>query len=243
MLYQYIFYIMQVYYSNQIEGKTAFFSEDESMHITKVMRIKKGQTIHIIDGAGSLFEAIIDNDSKKVSASITKLIDKTKEHKYYIHIAIAPTKNNDRTELFVEKAIEMGVDEISFIKCRHSERDVLKMDRIERLALSAAKQSQKYKLPKLNELTDFKKFISQLGTDYNTKAIAYLDDKPLRHLADLIQRDGKYIVLIGPEGDFNTEEVELVKTKGFEAVSLGPNRLRTETAGIAAIWTLNLINR
>jgi 16S rRNA (uracil1498-N3)-methyltransferase len=235
---------MQVYYSNQIEGKTAFFSEDESMHIIKVMRIKKGQTIHVIDGMGSLFEAVIeDESSKKASAIITKLIDKTKENKYYIHIAIAPTKNNDRTELFVEKAIEMGIDEISFIKCRHSERDILKMDRIERLALSAAKQSQKYKLPKLNELTDIKKFINQLSTDYDTKAIAYLDDKPLNHLADIIKKDEKYIVLIGPEGDFNKEEVELVKTKGFEAVSLGPNRLRTETAGIAAAWTFNLANR
>lgn len=235
---------MQVYYSNKIEGKTAFFSEEESLHITKVMRIKKGQTIHLMDGLGSLFVAVLDDDSnKKASATITNVVDETKQKPYYIHVAIAPTKNNDRTELFVEKAIEMGIDEISFIKCRHSERDVLKMERIERLALSAAKQSQKYKLPIINELTDFKKFISQLSTDYNTKAIAYLDEKPLKHLADVVQKNEKMIVLIGPEGDFNIDEVEFVKANGFEAVSLGSNRLRTETAGIAAVWTMNLTNR
>ncbi len=234
---------MQIYFSNDITNNTAFFTEEESMHLTKVMRMRKGQKVQVVDGKGGLFEAEITEDSpRKAAARIIKQISQTEPRNFYIHLAIAPTKNSDRIEWLVEKAIEMGVDEISFIVGKNSERDTLKMERVERIALSAMKQSLKTSYPAIHEPVKLKDFLNQDFSNYQTKAIAYIDDAVTGHLLKAAAPKSKYLVLIGPEGDFNAEEVTLAKSKGFTPVSLGPSRLRTETAGMAVVNMLNTLN-
>ncbi len=155
-------------------------------------------------------------------------------------MAVAPTKNQDRLEWFVEKAIEFGVDEISFLRCEHSERTSIKQDRIDRIAVSAMKQSGRATLPVFNLLTDFKTFVeTKSGTQ---RFIAYVDQENPDHLFQLATKQKNYTVLIGPEGDFSEAEIALASVNGFQKVSLGNHRLRTETAAIAACQILHLVN-
>jgi len=159
---------------------------------------------------------------------------------FHIHIAIAPTKNPDRTEWFVEKAIEIGVDEISFLLCDNSERAALKTDRLEKLAISAMKQSLRCTLTKINHMVLLKDFITT--TNASSKYIAHVDQTNPDHLQRIAPPKSDYIILIGPEGDFSKKELELTATHNYKKVSLGTNRLRTETAGLVACHILNLIN-
>ncbi len=168
----------------------------------------------------------------------TKEITKSRNH--IIHIAIAPTKRMDRIEWFLEKAVEIGIDKISFIKSRHSIRDVIKADRVDKTILAAARQSGNLILPEWKSIINLESFIHQ-NLHIEEKYIAHLNDSDQKSFEDLRKNKGEYLILIGPEGDFSKEEVDLVSAVGFQSLSLGPSRLRTETAGIVACMYLNLI--
>jgi len=182
-----------------------------------------------------LTESKIDTCSFKIEST-----QQEAKRSYNIHIAIAPTKNPDRTEWFVEKAIEIGVDEISFLLCDNSERAALKTDRLQKLAISAMKQSLRYTLTKINHMVLLKDFV--ISPHDSSKFIAYVDQTNPDHLLRQASPKASYVVLIGPEGDFSKKELELAMAHDYKRVSLGTNRLRTETAGLAACHILNLIN-
>jgi 16S rRNA (uracil1498-N3)-methyltransferase len=232
---------MQLFYQPQIKEGIHFLTEEESAHCVKVLRHKEGDVIHIVDGLGTFYEAKITSaHHKKCEFDILALKHEAPLHSN-IHIAIAPTKNADRLEWFVEKATEIGIQEITLLQTEHSERKFQKTDRLEKKAVSAMKQSVKAYMPIINPLVDFKKFISDVPDQIN-KYIAYVDESLPDHLKDLAPTHASYCILIGPEGDFSPEEVVQAKIKNFKAVSLGKSRLRTETAAIYACTVLNLIN-
>lgn len=227
---------MQLFYQPEIVNGIHHLDVDESRHAIKVLRLKVGQEIHLIDGLGTFYTANITTDNhRKCAFEITEKKAESKRTGYR-HIAIAPTKNLDRTEWFIEKAVEIGVDRISFILTKNSERKVLKTERLVKKAISAMKQSIKASLPVIDEMVSLKEFLS--ATKGKNKFIAYVDFDNPTELKSLVAENS--LVLIGPEGDFTSDEVELALDKGFQKVSLGQSRLRTETAGIAAVHILNL---
>ena len=232
---------MQLFYSPDIKNSLQL-DEQESLHAVKVLRLKKGDKIFLTDGIGGFFEMEIVNPHPK-RCELKILSEKPfsiKDQKHYIHIAMAPAKNNERNEWFLEKAIEFGVDEISFLICNHSERKVINMERMEKLAVVAMKQSLKAKLPKLNPVLPFKEFMSKAGSV--TKFIAHLEEGEKKSLFNAAIPNTSCLVAIGPEGDFSPEEINLAFKNDFQPVSLGKSRLRTETAALAACHILNLIN-
>ena len=172
------------------------------------------------------------------SPSVRKFTNHSKN--FTIHIAISPTKNADRIEWFVEKAVEFGIDEITLLECDHTERQHINIDRLEKVAISAMKQSLKAKLPSIHSLTSFRNLTHDAKA--LEKYIAHVDSENPIQLKNLVARGSSYLVLIGPEGDFSREELTLAKSLGFKKISLGPSRLRTETAGLAACHILNLAN-
>jgi 16S rRNA (uracil1498-N3)-methyltransferase len=230
---------MQLFFTNNTENEFTLSSE-ESKHICKVLRKKDGDTLNFTDGKGNLLIAkIMTADSRKTRVSIVEKQQKEKQHNYYLHIAIAPTKNMDRFEWFLEKACEIGIDEITPIICSRSERKVLKTERCNRILLSAMKQSLKFHLPKLNEAITLKDFLKQ---DFEgAKYIAHCEEENKTELRKE-RKEQRTLILIGPEGDFSPNEIEMALQNQFKAVSLGKTRLRTETAGIVAVHTLNLKN-
>ncbi len=200
-----------------------------------------GDQLQIIDGNGGIYTCeIIDAHYKRCQVKIVSETQEFQKRDYYIHIAIAPTKNLDRIEWFVEKCIEIGVDEISFLKCQHSERKIIKLDRIEKIAVSAMKQSLKAYLPKLNELITFKEFVS--NNTQSSKMIAHLEESERNSIQSLKHSQADYCILIGPEGDFSPEEIALAYQYNFKPITLGNSRLRTETAGIVACNRLHLLH-
>jgi 16S rRNA (uracil1498-N3)-methyltransferase len=205
-----------------------------------VLRKKAGDIIQITDGAGNLYQAKLTESKSERCIFKIESTQKEEKHPYNIHIGIAPTKNPDRTEWFVEKAIEIGVDEISFLLCDNSERAALKTDRLEKLAISAMKQSLRYTLTKINHMVLLKDFIA--ATNATAKYIAYVDQTNPDHLLKTASPKSDYVILVGPEGDFSKKELELATTHNYKKVSLGTSRLRTETAGLAACHILNLVN-
>ncbi len=227
---------MQLFYQPELVNGIHHLDADESRHAIKVLRLKIGQGINLIDGGGTFYKATITNENhRKCEFEITEKREEAKRAGYR-HIAIAPTKNLDRTEWFVEKAVEIGVDRISFILTKNSERKVLKTERLVKKAISAMKQSIKASLPVIDEMKSLKEFLKT--NDNENKFIAYVDfDNPIE-LKSVVAESN--LVLIGPEGDFTPDEVELAVESGFQNVSLGQSRLRTETAGIAAVHILNL---
>lgn len=226
---------MQLFYQPNIE-KTSFLNEEDSRHCVKVLRHNNGDTIHVVDGMGGLFTCMIAKaDAKKCELKITNTEREWGKRDRYLHIAIAPTKNADRLEWFIEKATEIGIDEISLILTKNSERRFQKTERLEKIAISGMKQSLKAYLPKINELTDYKKFIeSPLNQQ---KLIAHLEENTLALSKTTLAN--KVCVLIGPEGDFTQQEIDLAKANGFEMVTLGNARLRTETAALVATTLVN----
>ena len=230
---------MNLFYQPGIPEGIIYLDAEESRHVVRVLRMSEGDQLNLTDGKGFFYFAKITNaDPKKCQF---KILDRkeTQKRNFYIHIAIAPTKNADRIEWFVEKAVEIGVDEISFILCKNSERKVINLERVEKIAVSAMKQSQQARLPKINEVVPFQKI---LNSPLDQKFIAYVDSSNPKHLQSAAQLNKKYLILIGPEGDFSNEELELATQHGFEKVSLGTNRLRTETAGLVAVQVLGLVN-
>jgi 16S rRNA (uracil1498-N3)-methyltransferase len=231
---------MQLFYNPDFTIQAPSLPEEEARHCLKVLRMKKGDTLHITNGKGSIFETrLLTEDPKKCQLQIISTQSEPKKP-YTIHIAIAPTKNADRTEWMVEKCVELGVEELSFIACEHSERKFFKTDRVEKIAVAAMKQSLKSRLPAIHEIIPFKTFIEQPLP--GQRFIAHLEEGKRELLQYIAQKDREYCVLIGPEGDFSPQEIRLAQGSGFVAVSLGESRLRTETAGIVACHILNLIN-
>lgn len=234
---------MQLFYNSEINSTTTQFVFDkiESRHIVKVLRKSEGDILYITNGNGQLFtaEIILAND-KKCNVTIVETIQKLKPWNYYLHIAIAPTKNNDRLEWFLEKATEIGIDEITPIICKHSERKVVKEERLEKVLVSAMKQSLKFQLPKLNPTTSFVDFIGQeLDGDL---FIAHCEETNKKSFKKELNSKQKITILIGPEGDFSTKEIELAIHKQFIPVTLGESRLRTETAGVVAVQSVSFFN-
>ena len=220
---------------------TLTLPEVESGHCVRVLRLKEGDEIEVVDGNGNCHLCRISlAHHKRCAVEIVSTEHETPHWGSSITIAIAPTKNLDRMEWMVEKCTEIGVDEITPLLCRFSERKTLRNDRLEKIILSAAKQSLTPYLPRLNPLTDFETFIADNAQEQRFIAHCYKDDK--RELRDEIQRGKSVCVLIGPEGDFSEEEVQHALAKGFLPVGLGKSRLRTETAGVVACHTAVLMN-
>ena len=230
---------MQLFYLENPENKI-ILSAQESKHATKVLRKKEGDVLDFTDGKGNFYKAEITlADSRKCRLQILSSEQKEKQHNYHLHIAIAPTKNIDRFEWFLEKATEIGIDEITPIICSRSERKVIKTERCNRILLSAMKQSLKYHLPQLNEAISLSDFLKQ---DFEgAKYIAHCEDGKKNELKTVSKAE-KTLILIGPEGDFSPKEIELALQYQFKAVSLGTSRLRTETAGLVAAHTVKIKN-
>ncbi|MCA1759298.1 MAG: 16S rRNA (uracil(1498)-N(3))-methyltransferase, partial [Bacteroidales bacterium] len=221
---------MQLFYVPNVAKSEIVLDETESKHAIRVLRLNAGDKVQVVDGAGGFYTAeITEPHPKKCKLSILESHKEFGKRQFKLHIAIAPTKNIDRFEWFLEKATEIGIDEITPLLCEHSERKNIKPDRLEKILVSAMKQSVKAYLPKLNPLVPYNNFIKLNGTSQKFIAHCNVGEKP--HLKNEIEKGGNVIILIGPEGDFSPDEVEQAKTNGFREISLGPSRLRTETAG------------
>jgi len=232
---------MQLFYNRHINESDKQFTFDkiESKHIIRVLRKKEGDLLNITNGVGNLFTAKVRIASdKSCLVDILTTEKKIKPWPYNLHIAIAPTKSNDRFEWFLEKATEIGIDEITPILCDHSERKVLKMERMQKILEAAAKQSLKYHFPVLNEPTTFKTFISKENS--TQLYIAHCEEQEKKSLKSELKESKNITILIGPEGDFSTEEIKIALEKKYTPISLGESRLRTETAGIIAAHTVSL---
>lgn len=245
---------MELFFSRDIEGGICRLDQDESGHCIKVLRHRAGDEISVIDGFGTLYRCRITSDRPKgVEAMVLSSEEGWGSHPYRLNMAVCPTKNNDRYEWFAEKACEIGLDEVSPVIGEHSERRVFKTARLEKILVSAAKQSLKAAVPVVNEPVSVKEFIKLHGTggqtsgnsDKRLRLIAYCfeDEKvPRRSIKEVLDEyDGAdIVVLIGPEGDFSHAEAELALANGFIPVHLGPSRLRTETAALTAVTSVYL---
>jgi 16S rRNA (uracil1498-N3)-methyltransferase len=231
---------MQLFYEPHFDSSTTHImvNPEESRHISKVLRKKIGDKIFVTNGLGLLAEGILSNPNPKKCEIEVINIQKSEASQHHLHIAIAPTKANDRFEWFLEKATEIGIQEITPLLCEHSERRTIKIERYEKVLLAAMKQSLSSFLPKLNTLTPFSDVVSSEFD--STKLIAHCEDEPKAQLTKAHGTDN--LILIGPEGDFSTSEIDLALSKGFKAISLSESRLRTETAGIVACHTVNLMH-
>ena len=231
---------MHVFYTPDIQTR-AELPEEEAQHCVRVLRLNIGDQITLTDGKGNFYRAEISAaTNKRCMVNILETIYQEPLWNGHLHIAMAPTKNMDRTEWFAEKATEIGFDELTFLNCRFSERKVIKTERISKILVSAIKQSLKARLPQLNEMTDFNKFITQPFKGQKFIAHCYEGEKPLK---DVFRKGEDALVLIGPEGDFSEKEVQKAIKNGFTPISLGKSRLRTETAALVACHTLNLQNQ
>jgi 16S rRNA (uracil1498-N3)-methyltransferase len=222
-------------------GGQLWLPEEESRHCLKVLRMGRGDELFLTDGRGQLTQArIADTQGKQCVLEVLQVSRPNAERSFAVHIAVSPLKNADRIEWFVEKAVEIGIEEISFIRTRHTERDFFNMERMEKKAIAAMKQSLKTTLPRLHAPTDFGRWIEQVSFDEGF--ICHVDSANPQTLAQSVTVGKRVCVLIGPEGDFDAAEVALAQAKGFRKVSLGKSRLRTETAALVACHTINLVN-
>lgn len=232
---------MQLFYTPDIQA-TPELPEEEARHCIRVLRLGEGAVIDLTDGKGNFYKAVIEQaDPKHCIVSVAETIPLPRPWPFYLHLAVAPTKNIDRIEWLAEKATETGIDAITFLNCRYSERRELKTERIEKILVSAMKQSLKATLPRLTGMTGFKTFIKQPFE--GKKFIAHCEegDKTLlKHACPPLENA---LILIGPEGDFSTEEIKMASDEGFIPVSLGESRLRTETAALTACQTIHFINQ
>ncbi len=235
---------MQLFYHPDISenDRQVILPKDESRHIVKVLRKNEGDELFVTNGKGFLFKTeIIDNSAQQCIARIIN-IEKETTPSYFLHLAVAPTKMNDRYEWFLEKATEIGLHEITPVICMNSERKVVKLNRYEKVLQSAMKQSLHLRIPKLNEASGFSEFIT--SEIEGEKFIAHCEEnKPRTSLKSRLQKGQKSTILIGPEGDFSYPEIEMAITAGWIPVNLGPNRLRTETAAVVACHTVALENQ
>ena len=231
----------QFFYSTHIYEDSINLPEDEAHHALKVLRKHKGDKIVVVDGNGGWYECVIE--SEEIQNCRLHIGDKREKfglQEHYIHIGIAPPKSHDRVEWFVEKAVEIGVQEISFILTDQSERKNIKLERILKRTISSMKQSLKAYLPKINDIIPIKDFV--INCSNTEKFIGYVEDDQSSHLFQSANSNSNYCILIGPEGGFTSSEFKASKDIGFQSISLGDSRLRTETAGLAACHILNLVN-
>ena len=234
---------MWLFYVPEIVGDSVVLPEEESVHCINVLRLKPGQTISLTDGRGYFYEAVIEQQKKKqVTVHVQNKRKEETDRNYKLHIAIAPTKNINRFEWFLEKATEIGIDEITPLITSHSERKDIRAGRMEKILLSAMKQSLKATLPRLNPVASFTDFIKHRYPNYQL-FIAYCGMKDIALLKDAYTSGKNALILIGPEGDFSSEEVEKAVKENYTVISLGTSRLRTETAGIVASHSIYLINQ
>jgi len=233
---------MQIFYTSGVTGNLAVFSRDESGHCIRVLRMRKGDPINFTDGKGNLYEGVITGESHAMmEASVVKVFKEYGRRSYRLHAAISPLKNNDRLEWFIEKAVEMGIDEITPLICSRTEKQKIKRDRLESLIMSAMKQSVKAYLPVLNEPVIISGFLA--GNLSGVKLIAHCNGIPERKpVSSVVRRGEDTVIMIGPEGDFTVEEVMMAVESGFIPVHLGESRLRTETAGVTACCSVYLTN-
>ncbi|KQO24835.1 16S rRNA methyltransferase [Flavobacterium sp. Leaf82] len=233
---------MQLFYNPDIDESTESFAFDkeESRHIIKVLRKKDSDILHVTNGFGLLFETEITlaSDNKCIVQVLS--IKKSPEPKFHLHLAVAPTKMNDRFEWFLEKATEIGIQEITPIICDRSERKVINAERFEKIILSAMKQSNETYLPKLNEAISFKEFVKQQNK--GLQLIAHCEETDKKSLKDILKPNESVTMLIGPEGDFSEKEIALALENNYQPVALGNTRLRTETAAIVACHSVVFFN-
>lgn len=232
---------MHIFYSPDIRSNNYILNEQESRHCSKVLRLMTGDRINLVDGIGGYYLGeILDSNFKRTEVKIIETCKEYKKRNYYLHIAIAPTKQNERFEWFLEKATEIGIDEISPIRCEHSERTVIKTGRFEKVLVTAMKQSEQAYLPKINDIREFKEVINGSTEQHRYMAHCHTEIETFS-FRDYIAKQS-VLVVIGPEGDFSTNEVEFALQNGFSSLSLGANRLRTETAGVVACHSISFLN-
>lgn len=231
---------MHLFYTPTINADIFTLNEEESKHCNRVLRLTEGDAIYLVDGQGGFFKTkIIEAHPKRCTVQVLEATREYEKRNNYLHVAIAPTKNIERLEWFLEKATEIGIDEITPILCDHSERKDIKIDRLNKIIESAMKQSLKAYHPKLNPLTPFQAFINQ-PFEGVSKHIAYCGEGVKHAFSNLVkQHPTANLILIGPEGDFSPKEVAVATQKKFELVSLGEARLRTETAAMVATVIAN----
>ena len=234
---------MQLFYHPELlpQSDTCTFDAIESQHIVRVLRKREGDILWITNGKGYLFQSEITlAHDKRCKVKVLKATEQKSHRNYYLQLVIAPTKNMDRLEWFAEKATEIGVDEIVPIICEHSERKILKIDRLEKVIIAAMKQSAQYTLPVLREPIGFAEWVNQPFE--GQRFIAHCEETERQSFQKEIEPRQKVQVFIGPEGDFSTKEIALALQKGIKPVTFGINRLRTETAGVVAVHTVALLN-
>lgn len=235
---------MHLFYTPDIDPESQFYylSEEESKHCIRVLRLQQGDEVQLIDGRGGLYQAAIaEAHPKRTRLQIISSEQGFNKRNHYLHIAVAPTKNIERFEWFLEKATEIGIDEVSLIICQRSERREAKVERLDKIITSAVKQSIKAYHPVLNEPVSFSRFLS-VPFD-GQKFIAHCEPGEKSTLKDEMQKHGRYLILIGPEGDFTPKEIEDALKNNFKAITFGKNRLRTETAALEACFEVNFLNR
>jgi 16S rRNA (uracil1498-N3)-methyltransferase len=234
---------MQIFYAPEINGDSYILDENESKHLIRVLRMTKGTSVNLIDGKGNLYEGEISiPDAKRCIIDIKNKIENFEKRDYRLHIAISPLKNPERFEWFIEKSVEIGIDEITPIICRNTEKTGIKTTRIDNLIISAMKQSLKASKPILNNPLTFKNFI--LSQRNETLLIAHCNSGFARSsISEVYSKNKNVTILIGPEGDFSNDEIFTAVENGFRSVHLGTSRLRTETAGIAACHSIYFINQ
>ena len=233
---------MNLFYTPDIEGMEYVLSPEESKHCVRVLRFSEGEAVTLVDGKGNWFYGeIVCADVKGCKVRIhEKKVDEGKRS-FHLHLAIAPTKNLDRMEWMLEKCTEMGIDEITMLCTEHSERKVVKEERLEKVLVAAMKQSLKANLPKLNPMVSFKEFVK--NRTEQCCCIAHCHSGEKRRLDEVYLPGDDVVILIGPEGDFSQQEVELAEGVGFHSITLGTSRLRTETAGMVACHSINFMNK
>lgn len=235
---------MHLFYTPDINTSTYTLSEEESKHCIRVLRLVEGDRIYLVDGRGGFYEThIIEAHPKRCMVQVLDVKLNYGKRNYYLHLAISPLKSLDRFEWFLEKATEIGIDEITPIITQRSEKRDIKLDRCNKIIEAAMKQSKKAFHPKLNEHISYTKFINNTIDDASIKLIAHCENTEKKKLSDYINLEPKkYLILIGPEGDFTEEEIALANNKKIEALDLGESRLRTETAAIKACALVAFIN-
>lgn len=233
---------VRYFYDPDLSGS---LPEEEAKHVVRVLRMKEGDIINLMDGRGSFHEAEITTASNhRCLYRILSSCEQTRPWAGKIHLAVAPTKLNDRIEWLAEKATEIGWDRVSFLNCQFSERRNIKTERIEKILVSATKQSHKAWIPQVDEMLSFKDFVKEFanssGNDDTDRFICHCYEGEKPHLKDVVKKGRNCIVMIGPEGDFSVEEVALAEQYGFKPVTLGTSRLRTETAALVAVHLMQL---
>lgn len=233
---------MHLFYAPELDCSRDYsLSKEEAQHCVRVLRMKEGYKVLLTDGKGGLYQAeIVQAVAQSCVCRVEKQLEDPQRRDYHIHIALAPTKNNARTEWFVEKAVEAGIDEISLFESRYSERTNVKAERLEKVMISALKQSFKANITAINPIVDFKTLVDSAKEQY--KFIATCEGAKRVKLKDCYHQGGDVIVLIGPEGDFSKEEVAYAEERGFRPITLGQARLRTETAALYALQGIHFIN-